>query len=171
MHSCQIKIEIESMIYQIAKNELRNMFYSPIAWLVLFIFAVQTGIEFTGSMAMEVRDSVMGIGLYRVTANCYSGIRGLFSSLQGSLFLYVPLLTMGLMSRERSSGSIKLLYSSPVSNSSIILGKYISLLLYNLMLISILLIYVLIGLCIIENVDFWLPFSGLVGLYLLIRWV
>ena len=122
------------MIFQIAKNELRNMFCSPIAWLVLFIFAVQTGIEFTGSMAMEVRDSVMGVGLYRVTANCYSGIRGLFSSLQGSLFLYVPLLTMGLMSRERSSGSIKLLYSSPVSNSSIILGKYISLLIYNLIL-------------------------------------
>ena len=86
LHSCQIKIEIESMIYQIAKNELRNMFYSPIAWLVLFIFAVQTGIEFTGSMAMEVRDSVMGIGLYRVTANCYSGIRGLFSSLQVPCF-------------------------------------------------------------------------------------
>ena len=58
---------------------------------------VQTGIEFTGSMAMEFRDSVMGVGLYRVTANCYSGIRGLFSSLQGSLFLYVPLLTMGLI--------------------------------------------------------------------------
>ena len=52
------------MIFQIAKNELRNMFCSPIAWLVLFIFAVQTGIEFTGSMAMEVRDSVMGVGLY-----------------------------------------------------------------------------------------------------------
>ena len=156
------------MIFQIAKNELRNMFCSPIAWLVLFIFAVQTGIEFTGSMAMEVRDSVMGVGLYRVTANCYSGIRGLFSSLQGSLFLYVPLLTMGLMSRERSSGSIKLLYSSPVSNSSIILGKYISLLIYNLILICILLIYVFLGLCIIENVDFWLPFSGLVGLYLIV---
>ena len=61
------------MIFQIAKNELRNMFCSPIAWLVLFIFAVQTGIEFTGSMAMEVRDSVMGVGLYRVTANWYKG--------------------------------------------------------------------------------------------------
>lgn len=83
------------MIFQIAKNELRNMFCSPIAWLVLFIFAVQTGIEFTGSMAMEVRDSVMGVGLYRVTANCYSGIRGLFFFVQDSLFLYVPLLTMG----------------------------------------------------------------------------
>lgn len=66
------------MIFQIAKNELRNMFCSPIAWLVLFIFAVQTGIEFTGSMAMEVRDSVMGVGLYRVTANCYSGIMGFY---------------------------------------------------------------------------------------------
>ena len=73
MHSCQIKIEIESMIYQIAKNELRNMFYSPIAWLVLFIFAVLTGIDFTGCMAMVVRDSVMGVGLLRVTASCYWG--------------------------------------------------------------------------------------------------
>jgi len=30
------------------------------------------------------------------------------------------------------------------------------------------LIYVFLGLCIIENVDFWLPFSGLVGLYLIV---
>ena len=39
--------------------------------------------------------------------------------IQETIYLYIPLLTMNLMSREYSSGSIKLLYSSPVSLSLI----------------------------------------------------
>ena len=39
------------------------------------------------------------------------------------------------MSREYSSGSIKLLFSSPVTDSQIIFGKYLSVLIYNLVLI------------------------------------
>ena len=44
----------------------------------------------------------------------------------GSLHFYIPLLTMGLISRELSTGSIKLLYSSPISNAQIVLGRFLS---------------------------------------------
>ena len=70
--------------------------------------------------------------------NVFAGWRGMFTAMQQYLYLYIPLLTMGLMSRELNSGSIKLLYSSPVTNTQIILGKYLSMMIYNLVLPSIL---------------------------------
>lgn len=43
-----------------------------------------------------------------------------------NLVFYVPLLTMGLFSREYLSGSIKLLQSAPVHALDIVLGKYLA---------------------------------------------
>lgn len=36
-------------IFKIAKTELRDLFYSPIAWLILIIFTFQTGMLFSGN--------------------------------------------------------------------------------------------------------------------------
>ena len=54
--------------------------------------------------------------------------------MQDNLYLYIPLLTMAHEPRVQQR-SIKLLYSSPVTNPQIILGKYLSVLVYNLALI------------------------------------
>ena len=78
----------------------------------------------------------MGQELGRVQGNLtmsiFSGLRGLFESIQRNLYFYVPLLTMGLMSREFGSGSIKLLYSSPITNTQIVLGKFLAMMVYGL---------------------------------------
>ena len=34
-------------VFNIAKNELRQLFCSPIAWILLVIFYVQTGLKFS----------------------------------------------------------------------------------------------------------------------------
>ena len=52
---------------------------------------------------------------------------------------------MGLMSKEYSSGSIKLLYSSPITNTQIILGKYASMLVYSAVLMLVLLVFLFLG--------------------------
>lgn len=79
----------------------------------------------------------------------------------------MPLLTMGLMSRELSSGSIKLLYSSPVTSSQIIRGKFLAMMLYSLLLMGVLLIYTLIGVCTVDHFDLPSVCSGLLSIYLL----
>ena len=71
------------------------------------------------------------------------------------------------MSRELSSGSIKFLYSSPITTRQIILGKYLSMMIYGAMLMAILLIYIIFGAFTIENMDLPLALTGLLGLYLL----
>ena len=151
-------------IYKIAKAELQNLFYSPIAWLIIIVFTFQTGMVVADIYSSYARSQALGYELYNVTVNFLK----IFFVVQRYLYLYIPLLTMGLMSREYSSGSIKLYYSSPVSNQQIILGKYLSMMLYSLVLMGILAFYVILGFFTIDNYDWPVALSGMLGLYLLI---
>ena len=113
------------MIGHIAKTELQTLFYSPIAWLVLVIIAIQTGMTFTDNFGSIVESQASGYSNTGISLRLF-GPQGLLFMLQNNLYLYIPLLTMGLISRELSSGSIKLLYSAPVNNAQIVLGKYLA---------------------------------------------
>lgn len=155
-------------IYKIARTELRTLFYSPVAWFILIIFTFQVSLSFSDIFGNLVRIKMMGYGSWDVTGRTFAGMGGLFATVQGYLYLYLPLLTMGLMSRELGSGSINLLYSSPVTNRQIILGKFLSMMIYGLVLIAILLVFVVFVSFSINDVDLPLIFSGLLGLYLLI---
>src|SRR6185437_4184988 len=89
-------------------------------------------------------------------------------TVQKSLYLYVPLLTMGLMSRELSSGSIKLLLSSPIRISKIVLGKFVAMMGYCLLFVAVLVLYCLCGSILIRHMDMGMIVPALVGTYLLI---
>lgn len=154
--------------YRIAVAELRSLFCSPVAWLILVIFAVQVGVAFGDAFDRQVQSQALGYSLWSVTSNIFTGWLGIFPRFLGNLYLYIPLLTMGLMSREYSSGSIKLLFSSPVTDSQIIFGKYFSVLIYNLVLVlPLLLMGVFCGFA-VKDADLPLIFTGILGIYLLI---
>lgn len=155
-------------IFKIARLELSILFYSPIAWLILIIFIVQCGITFSGLLEAREASQQLGNELRGLTADIFGGGKGFFAAVQNNLYLYIPLLTMGLMSRELSSGSIKLLYSSPVTNVQIILGKFLSMMLYGLVLVLVLLMIVATAAFSVENLDFKFLLGGIFGLYLLI---
>lgn len=158
------------MIYNIARTELQMLFYSPVAWLILVVFGVQSGLLFADQLrgmvwTQEMGYSVSGI-TYRVFVDPMFG--GVFSVMKNYLYLYIPLLTMGLVSRELSGGSIKLLYSSPITNFQIIIGKYLSMMIYGFFMVSVLLLLVVCGICTIKDFDIPMVLTGILGLYLLI---
>ncbi|WP_299672838.1 Gldg family protein [uncultured Polaribacter sp.] len=157
-------------IYKIAKLELSILFFSPIAWLVLIIFSIQCGVNLTEWLDRYVTYFEQGSNLSGLTNRVFSvTYRGyFFVSIKDNLFLYLPLLTMGLISRELSSGSIKLLLSSPINFIQIVLGKYLAMVVYGLFLSFILVISMLAGGISIENFDYPLVLSGIIGLFLLI---
>ena len=155
-------------ILRIAKLELSLLFYSPIAWLILIIFIIQCGINFVDLLEAREGRQQLGYPVKGLTVDIFGGGRGFFAAVKNKLYLYIPLLTMGLMSRELSSGSIKLLYSSPVTNRQIILGKFLSMMFYGLLLVLVLLMIVAIAAFSIENIDFEFLMGGILGLYLLI---
>ncbi|WP_276483692.1 Gldg family protein [Paraflavitalea pollutisoli] len=154
-------------ICNIAKAELQVFFYSPIAWIILVIFTFQAGLIYTESFESFMLGKNAGASLYDLTAALFTSMRGLFSLIQSSLYLYIPLLTMGVMSRELSSGSIKLLYSSPITNFQIIMGKYLALVSYASVIVGLLGVFCLFSGAVVKDVDWPLILSGMLGLFLL----
>ncbi|MCQ2119735.1 MAG: Gldg family protein, partial [Bacteroidales bacterium] len=159
-----------SIILQVARTELRSLFCSPIAWFILIVFSVLTGISFVkdyGSWLShtEVYNDLTGLSL---TSYVYLRGNGFLSKVVGELFIYIPLLTMGLISRELSSGSIKLTYSSPVTSFQYVAGKYIASAVMGLCLLIVPLLSVAVGALTIPNFDLAPALTAVLGLYLLV---
>ncbi len=153
------------VICKIARAELCKLFSSPVAWLILIVLAVQFGISFCDVLILPVKAQMKGKIWDKMTLEVFYGR---FSYLLHYLYFYIPLLTMGLMSREYNSGSVKLLYSSPVTNRQIVLGKYLSMMIFGLLMIGVLLPYVAFAACTIENIDWLYLLCNFLGMYLLI---
>lgn len=128
------------IIVKIARAELRNLFYSPIAWFVILLFYIMMASTFTGTLAahatlqevmLDFEENWTGFdkGIGTILAGGITGV------MLGYLYLFIPLLTMGIINREISNGTIKLLYSSPVTTREIVLGKFFGLMTFNLLLL------------------------------------
>lgn len=158
--------------FNIARTELRTLFYSPIAWFLLIVFLVQCGVVYfglIGRIAMQQEMSgVLSGGVSDLTARIFLSKEGLFSNIMQNVYLYIPLLTMSLISREMSSGTIKLLYSSPIWVRQIIFGKFFSMMIYNLLLVSIIGIFVLSGIYQVQNPETHMLMTALLSFYLLL---
>lgn len=161
-----------NIIFYIAKNELRKFFYSPIAWLVLTIFMVQLAYGFTLSLdrllGYDALKSLAFRSNYSGTVLIGRGSDGIFNMIRNSLFIYIPLLSMGLVSRELNTGSYKLLASSPIKVYQIVLGKYFAMLIFSLLFIAIITCFAGIGSLIIQDFQWSLLVPGLVATFLLI---
>ncbi len=84
------------------------------------------------------------------------------------LYIFFPLITMGLISREISSGTIKLLYSSPIKTSEIILGKYLAMIYFSLCLV-ILFMFTLFALAwSVSNADYVQLMATSLGVFILL---
>ncbi|PWV56838.1 Gldg family protein [Chitinophaga sp. S165] len=157
------------VIIRIARQELSLLFHSPVAWLILIVFPVQIGINFLYYIQMLGRAQRMGNHFNDVTSIVFAGLQeGFYPGVKGTLYFYIPLLTMGLISRETHSGSIKLLLSSPIKVKDIVLGKYVAMMGYGALLLVIICLYGVAGSFFITDIDWMLLASGAMGLYLLI---
>ncbi|MCX2681974.1 Gldg family protein [Galbibacter sp. EGI 63066] len=157
------------IIFKIARMELQKLFFSPIAWLILILFSIQSGIVLMQTLSIFVKNAELGYTTQNLTFQIFSGpYNSFFSKVLNHLYLYIPLLTMGLISREFGSGSIKLLYSSPISNLQIVLGKFVSMMAFGLVMVIILFAETLLGFPAIKEFDFPLILTGLFGAYLVI---
>lgn len=162
------------IIFKIAKTELQNIFYSPVAWFLATLFLVQCSIFFMPSLAQgakwwdEMRKSDPTWNTFSsLTRVFFFDTDGIFSNALRNLYLFIPLLTMGILSREVNNGTIKLLYSSPIKLRDIILGKYLALIIYNFTLVAIIGLFIVTGAFSIKSIDYGLLMSAILGFYLL----
>lgn len=154
---------------RIARTELAALFFSPVAWLLLVVFAIHVGLDLGNIVHELVKIKVLsGDFHFSATAGIVLGANGLYEVIQDSIYLYIPLLTMNLMSREYASGSDKLLYSSPVSSLEIIFGKFLATLVCALLFTVLLALPVIVMAIYIPTPDYTLVLAGLLALFLLI---
>lgn len=160
------------IILRVAKTELRTLFYSPIAWFLMVVFLIQCGIVYFSKLDDLSRTQELGgYGLQymnNITLNVFLSPGALFGNVMQNLYLYIPLLTMSLISRETSSGTIKLLYSSPIKVREIVLGKYLAMMAYSLLMVAIVAIFVVSGVFHIEHAETAMLMTALLGFYLLL---
>lgn len=153
-------------IVQIARLELSLLFYSPIAWLLMIVLFVQMSLNFTAALPDIQKAPATSFLTVYLFINAEQV--GIISRILADLYLYIPLITMGMISRETSSGSIKLLFSSPVKLSQVVYGKFAAMLVYNLIIIGIMAIFVLVGAWFIPHFDYPHILVALLAAYLLL---
>jgi ABC-2 type transport system permease protein len=117
-------------VLAVAGKELRAYFHSPIAYLVMTVYALICGYVFYSSTAFfMVRTFQMqamgGMGAPPMSLND-NIIRPILAGVMTVVLLFlIPLITMRLFAEEKRSGTIELLFTSPLTDMQIILGKYL----------------------------------------------
>ena len=130
-----------SNILAIAQKELRSYFVSPIAYVVVGLFAVLFGYFFVASLTILVRFSqqagmFQGGGPPAININEFM-IRPLLSNTAIILLFFLPFLTARAYAEEKRSGTIELLLTSPLSDLQIILGKFLGVFTLFLLMLSV----------------------------------
>ncbi len=130
-------------IWTIARRELYSYFVSPIAWVLLAIFALLSGVfsylisaSFV-NYSLQSQMSGQGAGPLNLNEQV---IAPLFSNVAVIGLFLIPLISMRLFAEEKRQGTIELLVTSPVHDTEIVIGKWLAaLLMYGSLLVLMLL--------------------------------
>ena len=154
------------MIWNIASHELRRLFLSPLAWSILAVEQLILAWLFLAGldnyMALQPRLAMMQ-GAPGVTQLVVTNLLGWAAII---LLFAVPMLTMRLISEERRGQTLSLLLSAPVSMTEIVLGKFLGVTIFFLILVG------MIGLMPLSllaggTIDFGTYAAGILGVALL----
>jgi ABC-2 type transport system permease protein len=119
-------------------KELRSYFASPIAYLLLTMFALIFGFFFWNALGYFVlmgMESQMRGQAFPMNLN-EEVIRPLLSNASVIGLFFIPMITMRLFAEEKRTGTIELLATSPIRDFEIITGKWLAALtLYATMLL------------------------------------
>jgi len=154
------------------RKELSAYFRSPIAYIVLAVFAVIFGYFFYSITAIFVRQSMMAsqyMEMYGQEMHMNVNemvIRPLLMNVSVISLFLVPMISMRLFAEEKRTGTIELLMTSPLTDLQIILGKFFAAMILYASMLGITLFCFLL-LFHYGNPD-WKPLvSGYLGLLLL----
>src|ERR1043166_2801807 len=114
-------------IITICRKELSAYFVSPIAYLLMALFALLFGFFFYSAPAYFVlagtRQQMMGQG-GAMSVNEFV-IAPLFGNASVVGLFLIPLISMRLFAEEKRTGTIELLLTSPIHDWEIVLGKWL----------------------------------------------
>jgi ABC-2 type transport system permease protein len=154
------------MIFTIASKELKALFASPLAWLVLTIIQVLISYGFLKRLDdfLQIQSQLSQManppGLTELVA------APTFATVAAVLLFAVPLLAMRLIAEERRNQTMVMLTSAPISVTEIVLGKFLGLITFLLLIIALAALMPL-SLAAGTHLDYGMLFSLIAGLVLL----
>ncbi|MFZ0332954.1 MAG: ABC transporter permease [Candidatus Acidiferrales bacterium] len=130
-------------LYAIYRKEMSHYFVSPVAYIVICIFLILSGVFFNYILRQVIQYAFdagmenMQMGGAGFNVDVPSMVLRGFLSILGTIVLFLtPFLAMGVFSEERRRGTMELLMTSPITDADIVLGKFLaSLSLFAIMLL------------------------------------
>jgi len=157
-----------SKVKAIFLKDLKSYFTSPIAYAVYTVFLGITGFLFFSILSAFSIESIQYMRypylMERINLNDMV-LYPLFHNMVVTFLLLIPILTMRLMAEEKKSGTVELLFTSPVSSFQIMMGKYLAALVVMCGMLALTFIYPGI-LAIYGNPDMGPVASSYIGLLL-----
>lgn len=153
------------MIATVAAREFKTLFLSPLAWTVLAALQLILGLLFLGRVEEIQLYSAQLLALDNAPGITELVVPPLFTSAAVILLLVVPLITMRSIAEERRNRTLPLLFSAPLSMTEIVLGKYLGVLWFLLLVIALIALMPL-SLLAGGTLDFGMFGAGLLGLAL-----
>ena len=101
-------------MYQILKKEITAYLSSLVAYITIGAFLLVMGLL----LWVFPESSILDYG--------YAGLDGLFSTAPYLLMFLIPAITMRSLAEERREGTFELLATRPLTNTQIVLGKYLA---------------------------------------------
>ncbi|GLQ86666.1 ABC transporter permease [Dyella flagellata] len=127
-------------LFAVTRLELRRLFVRPLGWTIAALALAELGWRFALLLQIFLLNQVRLAALpdgpgytdlvaVRLYSSLITGSTLPFGVTELALLL-VPLLTMSTLASERNSGTLPLLFSTGLSPSSILLGKYLAVLIW-----------------------------------------
>ena len=135
----------------LAKKEFRSYFDSPVAYVVITLFLLIAGWQFSTSLFLSNSPD----------------LRTLFSIIRFILLFFIPAVSMRLISEERRLGTIELLMTLPVKEWQLVMGKFLSA--YLLIIVTLILTIIhYITIALLGRPDLGATIGGYIGLVLIV---
>jgi ABC-2 type transport system permease protein len=115
------------MIYTIWKKEVESYFSSPLAYVLIGLFSLITGIMFF-NLLVTYTDGVQAIPQHMAQDISFveEVVLKLFANINFLFLIFIPLLTMKLFSEEKRLETIDLFWLSPTKEWQVVVAKGLS---------------------------------------------
>ncbi len=124
------------MIAVMARREMAQLWRSPLAWTLIGLFTLLTGWTFF-NLLVGYADNIQA-----VPADMQSQINfleevvmRLYANINFFLLFFIPPLTMRLLAEEKRQGTLDLLLAAPITDTQIVVGKFLATWLFTVILL------------------------------------
>ncbi len=128
------------MIWVIGRREFIAMFLAPLAWILLAVIQIILGWLFFTNLDSFALLQPQLMQLENTPGVTDIVVTPLMQVAAVILLMIMPLLTMRSFAEEKRNRSLTLLISAPISMTEIVLGKFLGLMLFVLVLVSMLML-------------------------------